>query len=81
MEDSKAAFEKVFWSPIEQWSVDNVCAFLDSIHLGQHAKTFRSNEINGQLLAELDASAFKELGVSAVDQAKLRVAFRQSKGM
>ncbi|XP_065828093.1 uncharacterized protein [Oscarella lobularis] len=47
------------------WTVDDVCSFLDDIGMKQYVEKFRSEEIDGGLLQELDQDGLKELDVSS----------------
>ena len=59
-------------------TVEEVVQWLDTIKLGKHADIFRSEDIDGALLAELESKNLKELGISSdLARKKILVKFRQ----
>ena len=55
--------------------VEDVCAFLRTIGLGQHSAAFRKNQVDGRILLRLKDDHLKRLGVHAYgERAKLRLA-------
>ncbi|ORX54021.1 PH-domain-containing protein [Hesseltinella vesiculosa] len=49
----------------ESWDVNNVCAWLDSVGLGNAKDTFIEQEITGDVLLDLSMDSLKELGIPA----------------
>jgi len=66
---------------VEDWTVDDVCAMLHSIGLGEHADAFRRKGIHGVLFSMLtDAMLEKKLGVTDdFDRAKILAEQRRLK--
>lgn len=63
-----------------RWSESEVCAWLQSVRLGQHAATFARNDIPGAVLFDLDAPTLKEMGVATVgDRIRVTSAIKKLK--
>lgn len=52
-------------------SVDDVCQWLESVKLGHVVEAFRSNEIDGGVLAKIDKAGLAEIGISALNQSRV----------
>lgn len=58
--------------PIDQMTVDDVCAWLASVELDKHAAIFRDKRIKGSTLAEIDRATLAEIGITkALDQTEI----------
>ncbi|CAO1630364.1 unnamed protein product [Parajaminaea phylloscopi] len=51
---------------VKRWGESDVAAWLASYRVGQHSHTFARNDITGQVLLDVDQSALKEMGITAV---------------
>ncbi|KAF8654130.1 hypothetical protein AX16_003661 [Volvariella volvacea WC 439] len=54
------------------WNDTHVARWLNEIKCGVHAPTFRTNEIRGDVLLELDQSLLKEMGITSIGD-RLRI--------
>src|SRR5438876_951985 len=61
----------------QQMTIANVAAWLSIIEMDKYASAFALNKIDGAVLAEMDKLALAELGVTALDQAKIIAALKQ----
>ena len=52
--------------PVVDWDCDDVCHWLDSIHMAQYKDTFRENDIQGTHLPDLTKAELRELGVKSL---------------
>jgi mitogen-activated protein kinase kinase kinase len=57
---------------IRTWSDSHVARWLSDIKCGNHAATFKANDIRGDILLELDQVTLKEMGVSSIGD-RLRI--------
>lgn len=57
---------------IRTWSDNHVARWLTDIKCGNHAATFKANDIRGDILLELDQQTLKEMGVSSIGD-RLRI--------
>ncbi|RDB21078.1 Protein kinase byr2 [Hypsizygus marmoreus] len=57
---------------IRTWSDNHVARWLTDIKCGNHAGTFKANDIRGDILLELDQETLKEMGVSSIGD-RLRI--------
>ncbi|KAF8077912.1 ste11-like protein [Lyophyllum atratum] len=57
---------------IRTWSDSHVARWLADIKCGNHATTFKANDIRGDILLELDQQTLKEMGVSSIGD-RLRI--------
>ncbi|KAF9500833.1 Pkinase-domain-containing protein [Pleurotus eryngii] len=57
---------------IRTWSDSHVARWLTDIKCGNHAATFKANDIRGDILLELDQVTLKEMGVSSIGD-RLRI--------
>ncbi|KAG6874181.1 hypothetical protein C0995_003727 [Termitomyces sp. Mi166 len=57
---------------IRTWSDAHVSRWLSDIKCGNHATTFKANDIRGDVLLELDQQTLKEMGVASVGD-RLRI--------
>ena len=62
---------------IKSWDDDHVGRWLYEVHVGQYADVFRTNDIRGDVLLDVDQQALKEMGVRSVgDRVKIMVAIK-----
>ncbi|KAI8929857.1 hypothetical protein BC831DRAFT_238373 [Entophlyctis helioformis] len=54
--------------PMENWTVDQVAAWLASLGLANHESAFRENNITGDLLVHADHDMLKELDIATVGE-------------
>jgi hypothetical protein len=52
-----------FSSPGSQWSVADVCTWLEHVGMGEYQVSFELNKIDGAALLLLNSDSLKELGV------------------
>jgi hypothetical protein len=64
----------------KDYSVDEVCIWLNAIDLGAQADAFRKEGVDGGLLVSLGADEFKELGLSGLQTKKAMRGLEISKG-
>ncbi|KAF5380998.1 hypothetical protein D9615_003985 [Tricholomella constricta] len=57
---------------IRTWTDAHVARWLTDIKCGNHAATFKANDIRGDILLELDQQTLKEMGVSSIGD-RLRI--------
>jgi mitogen-activated protein kinase kinase kinase len=57
---------------IRTWTDTHVARWLSDIKCGNHAPTFRANDIRGDVLLELDQDTLKEMGVASIGD-RLRI--------
>src|SRR5712671_6567147 len=57
---------------LRTWSDPHVSAWLNNIKCGHHASTFRTSDIRGDVLLELDQVNLKEIGIASVGD-RLRI--------
>ncbi|KAI0302168.1 hypothetical protein BC826DRAFT_966178 [Russula brevipes] len=57
---------------LRTWSDSHVSAWLANIKCGHHATTFRTSDIRGDVLLELDQVTLKEIGIASVGD-RLRI--------
>ena len=60
---------------VVDWSVDDVCAFLSTVRLAEHADTFRAEDVDGNMLLQCqsDDGTLVELGLArGLERARLR---------
>ena len=57
---------------LRTWSDSHVSAWLTNIKCGHHASTFRTSDIRGDVLLELDQITLKEIGIASVGD-RLRI--------
>ncbi|KAJ7709866.1 hypothetical protein B0H17DRAFT_915161 [Mycena rosella] len=57
---------------IRTWTDAHVARWLTDIKCGNHAPTFRANDIRGDILLELDQTTLQEMGVSSIGD-RLRI--------
>jgi len=50
--------------PVTEWTVDDVCSWLDDIGLEEHIEMFWDNEIQGAHLVDMTKDDLKELGIT-----------------
>ena len=56
--------------PIQNWTVSDVCDWLDSVHMGEHKQAFMRDQVNGQQLLYISRARLISLGVAQLaDQA------------
>ncbi|XP_073982578.1 diacylglycerol kinase eta isoform X5 [Rhodnius prolixus] len=66
----KADSPKGISGEVKQWGVDEVGAWLDSIHLGEYADIFAQHDIRGREVVTLTRRDLKDLGISKVGHVK-----------
>ena len=49
---------------VMEWTVDDVCSWLDEIGLEEHIEMFWDNEIQGSHLVDMTKDDLKELGIT-----------------
>jgi hypothetical protein len=64
----------------KDYSVDEVCLWLNAIELGAQADAFRKEGVDGGLLVSLGDDEFKELGLSGLQAKKAMRGLEISKG-
>ncbi|KAJ7582664.1 ste11-like protein [Mycena floridula] len=57
---------------IRRWTDSHVARWLSEIKCGNHAGTFKANDIRGDILLELDQTTLQEMGVSSIGD-RLRI--------
>ena len=56
--------------PTQNWTVSDVCDWLDSVHMGSHKQAFMRDQVNGEQLLYISRARLISLGVSQLtDQA------------
>ena len=56
--------------PLGEWSVEDVCEWLEAIGLGEHVDSFKENEMMGEHLLDISKDDLKELGVKKLGHQK-----------
>lgn len=67
MEPAESSYKTV---SLKEWSVKNVCDWLECIGLGEHVNSFMENEMMGEHLMEISKDDLKELGVKKLGHQK-----------
>lgn len=63
---------------VRNWSEEQVCEWLHSVHCGNYEKLFRKNNINGENLLEMDKAVLQEMGIDKVgDRVRLFVGIKK----
>jgi mitogen-activated protein kinase kinase kinase len=62
----------------KNWSEEQVCDWLHTVHCGNYEKLFRKNNINGENLLEMDKAVLQEMGIDKVgDRVRLFVGIKK----
>lgn len=57
-------------TPLGEWSVSDVCEWLEAIGLDEHVESFKENEMMGEHLVDITKDDLKELGVKKLGHQK-----------
>jgi len=71
VESAPHKVQSVGSNDILKMSVDAVCRFLSENGLGMYSASFRAEQVDGEILADLDEKGCQELGVKVLHQKKL----------
>ncbi|XP_057291686.1 uncharacterized protein LOC130614282 [Hydractinia symbiolongicarpus] len=63
--------DKTMSKKVDKMSVLEICDVLRSLNLGKHIENFKSNQIDGALLCELETSELKDVGLSGFEIKKI----------
>ena len=69
-QDSEEAEPHYKTTPLGEWSVEDVCEWLEAIGLGEHIESFKENEMMGEHLLDISKEDLKELGVKKLGHQK-----------
>ena len=57
-------------TPLQEWSVGDVCEWLEAIGLSEYISSFKENEMMGEHLVDITKEDLKELGVKKLGHQK-----------
>lgn len=63
--------DKTVSKNVDKMSVAEICDVLRSLNLGKHIENFKSNQIDGELLCELETDELKDIGLSGFEIKKI----------
>ncbi|ELR13103.1 SAM domain (Sterile alpha motif) domain containing protein [Acanthamoeba castellanii str. Neff] len=56
--------------PFQEWSVKDVCMWLDLLCMGMYIPAFRRNEVTGQYLTQIDKHDLRSMGMKSIGHRK-----------